>query len=136
MPLADQLSNLASMPQQGQTPQTPQASQPSQGMGGPGIDTQQEQQAVQLLTQSAALMREAANIDPSIQYIVDKILMDGFNAVTKHYGVEEEGKLALQQAMLEKRKADTLRRAGPPGQGTGGPPGPPMATPPSSMEEV
>jgi len=91
----------------------------TQGMGGPGIDTPQEQQAMQLLTQGAQSLREASNVDPSIRYIIDKVLMDGFSQIMKHYGLEEQGKVALQQAQLQKRDQDTLRRA-PTGPPTGG----------------
>lgn len=133
MPLTEQISQLATQPigtQQGT----------QQGLGGPGIDTPQEEQAIQMLTQGAQLFRQAAETDPSIRIIIDKLLMDGFNQITKHYGMEEEGKLAIQQGLMEKRKQDTLRRAGPPGggagMGSGAPPGPPMATPPSDMQPV
>lgn len=96
---------------------------PGQGPGGPGIDTPAEQQAVQLIAQGMAMLRQAATLEPSIRWIMDSSLPKLMLEVAKHYGVEEEAKLALQQAQLQKRKADTIRRAGPPPA----PSGPPVA---------
>uniref|UniRef100_A0A6M3L3D4 Uncharacterized protein n=1 Tax=viral metagenome TaxID=1070528 RepID=A0A6M3L3D4_9ZZZZ len=90
--------------------------------GGRGIDTPQEEKAMQMLVQAASLIREAANAEPSIRYIADKHLLGMFNDVVKHYGIEEQGKMALQQAQLAKRDEGAVRRAGPPGAPTGAPP--------------
>lgn len=97
----------------------------AQPPGGPGIDTPQEQKAVQLLTKGAQLIREAANAEPSIRIIVDKTLQDLFMQITKHYGMEEEGKLALRQAKLGADRQRAVALTGPPG----GPPSPPPAGP-------
>lgn len=109
--------------------------QPGQPPGGPGVDTPQEQQAIELMTQGAQAFREAANIEPSVRYIIDDMLKKAFLAVTKHYGMEQEGKLALQQGELELNKQQTISRAMPPGGGQGGPPmgGPPVGNEPPMM---
>lgn len=101
--------------------------------GGPNrIDTPQEQKAMQLFMQGSLLFREAANLDPSVRFIVDQLLVKGFTDVTKHYGLEQEGKLALQQAQLT-RTNDMRGRVmgGQPSQPQPpavppGPPGPPV----------
>uniref|UniRef100_A0A6M3LC06 Uncharacterized protein n=1 Tax=viral metagenome TaxID=1070528 RepID=A0A6M3LC06_9ZZZZ len=113
--------NLGAPPQPGAGgPPGPTGPGGQPGLGGPGIDTPQEQKAMQMLTQGAQALRQAASTDPSTRYIVDKVLMDLFNAITKHYNLEQEGKVALQQAQLQKRNADIVRRQ------PSGPPGPPM----------
>jgi len=133
----DGLRQLTSMPQGG-APTAPQpgarpmptpGAQPGISAAGPsaggapgarGIDTPQEQKAMQLLAQAATLVREAANTEPSIRYIADKYLVSMFTDVTKHYGLEEEGKLALQQAQMQKRNQSIAGRTGPP-TGAGAP---------------
>ena len=90
---------------------------PSQPPGGPGIDTPQEQQAVQLLMQGALLMRRATEIEPSIRYIIDDLLQKAYLGVTKHYGMEQEGKLALQQSQLQANRGRSAALMGPPKQG-------------------
>jgi len=101
MPLADQLSQLSQMPAPGGggegmpqgMPQGPQGAggQPpipqgvqsfAQSLGGPGVDTPQEQQAVQMLMQGALLFRKAAETDPSVGPIVDKMLQDSYIQIT------------------------------------------------------
>jgi len=96
----------------GAGPGGPSQGGPGAAPGGPGIDTPQEQQATQLLVQAAQMLRQAATVDPSIRYIIDKLLLSAFQEVTRHYGVEDEGKAALQQAQLQKRNAD-IRARGP-----------------------
>jgi len=83
--------------------------------GGPGPDTPIEQQVLQEITQAAQVFRGAADKEPSIRFIVDGLLQKLFADITKHYGMEEEGKLAIQQAQLQKRNSDAAGRAGPPG---------------------
>ena len=94
-----------------------------QGMGGPGVDTPQEQQAVQLLMQGAQMLRQAAQVDPSIRPIIDKLLPDAFLQITQHYGFAEEGKMALKQAQMQqgRARASAVGGMGP----TQGPPSPP-----------
>ena len=114
-------------------PAAPPAS-PGGPLGGPNkVDTPQEQKALQMLIQGSLMFREAANLDPSVRYIIDKVLVDAYGQVTKHYGLEQEGKLALQQAQLMKQREMQQKFAGP---GAGGqsqpqppaaPPGPPVA---------
>jgi len=113
---AGAISQLAGMPSEG-----------VQGMGGPGVDTPQEQQAVQALMQGAQLFRQAAEVDPSIRYIIDDILQKGFLTITKHYGFEEEGKLALRQSQMQRNRALGTKMEGGPQ-----PPGPPPAPPPGA----
>jgi len=105
--------------------QEPGMQAPTGGMGGPGIDTPQEQQAVQMLTQGAQALRQAADTDPSIRYIIDKALKDTFLAITKHYGLEQEGKAALQQAELQANRERSQNVM--PSGGPQGPPGAPVA---------
>jgi len=106
---------------------------PAAPNGGPNrIDTPQEQKAMQLFMQGSLLFREAANLDPSVRFIVDQLLVKGFTDVTKHYGLEQEGKLALQQAQLTQNNDMRSRVMGgqsqqpqPPAVPPG-PPGPPV----------
>lgn len=98
----------------GQPPQMPGGQPSGQSPGGPGVDTPQEQQAVKLLMQGAQAFRQAASVEPSVRYIVDKILQEGFLSITKHYGMEQEGKLALQQAKLGANKQKAANLTGPP----------------------
>lgn len=98
---------------------------PGTAPGGPGIDTPQEQQATQLLVQAGQMLRQAATVDPSIRYIIDKLLLSTFQEITRHYGVEDEGKAALQQAQLQKRNSDIRARG--PGPGPMGPQAGPVA---------
>ena len=99
----------------GGPPDMGSSSAPSQPPGGPGVDTPQEQQAVKLLMQGAQAFRQAATVEPSVRYIVDKMLQETFLSVTKHYGMEQEGKLALQQAKLGGDRAKAVALSGPPG---------------------
>ena len=140
MPLADQLSQLSQMPAQGQgaggmpaqggppggaegQPPIPQGVQSfAQSLGGPGVDTPQEQKAVQMLMQGAMLFRQAAETDPSVGPIVDKMLQDSYMQITKHYGFEQEGKLALQQAQMQKNRMKSQAFSSPAGQAQSGPP--------------
>ena len=132
----DSLSELSSMP----TPASSPAGGPPmpgmdtaggiQGLGGPGVDTPQEQQAVQLLMQAAENFRLAAQSDPSIKPIIDTFLQDAFLKITDHYGFGEEGKMALKQAQMAQGKARSaaLTYGKPPTQGPpigAGPAGPP-----------
>ena len=129
----DSMSALASMPQEGapMQPGGPPMGGPEQGvegMGGPGIDTPQEKQAVELLMQGAQVFRQAAQIDPTVAHIIDKFLQDGFLQISEHYGFGEEGKLALKQAQMMKgrAKAQAVNTPGP----TQGPPIGGMPSPP------
>lgn len=122
-------------PMTGPTPgPMPSPSGPPPGMAGPGpmagpqgpqagnkIDTPAEQKAMQSVVQGAILLREAANLDPSVRYIMDKALLDIFTQITKHYGLEQEGQLALKQAQLTKQRQQSAKFAQPQ------PPGPPLA---------
>jgi len=78
------------------------------GLGGPGIDTPGEKKAMVALSRGVMAIREATKFDPSLRPIVDKMLQDGFLQIMRHYGMEQEGKLSLQQA---KMKADRMRSA-------------------------
>lgn len=123
----DGLRRMSEMPQGGEdmsmpTAPTDMGTETGAAPGGRGIDTPQEEKAMQMLVQAASLIREAANAEPSIRYIADKHLLGMFNDVVKHYGIEEQGKMALQQAQLAKRDEGAVRRAGPPGAPTGAPP--------------
>lgn len=89
--------------------------------GGPGPDTPQEQQALQMLMQGALLFRRATEVEPSIRYLIDDLLQKAYLGVTKHYGMEQEGKLALQQAQLQANRSKAVAITGPPRQ-----PKPPM----------
>jgi len=131
----DSMGELASMPQGGmEGPPTPEIGGElggqqggGQQLGGPGVDTPQEQQAVQMLMQGAQMFRQAAQTDPSVSHIIDKFLQDGFLQISEHYGFGEEGKLALKQAQMTKGRAQASAVSG---QGPqSGPPvgGPPMA---------
>lgn len=84
--------------------------------GGPGPDTPQEQQALKLLMQAAVALRRAAEVEPSIRYIIDDTLQKAYLSVTKHYGMEQEGKLALQQAKLRADRGRAVALTGPPRQ--------------------
>jgi len=134
MPLAEQMSQLSQMDAGPQGAPSPQgAPAPMQGpvgaplqagaqaLGGPGVDTPQEQKAVQLLMQGAMMMRQAAQIDPSVSPIIDKMLQDSYLQITKHYGFEQEGKLALQQAQMQKSRMKSQRFSSPAGQQAGPP---------------
>ena len=106
------------------------------GAGGPGIDTPQEQQAVELLMQAAQGFRQAAETDPSVKPIIDAILQDAFLKITTHYGFGEEGKMALKQAQMgqEKARSSALSYGGPPTQGSpldSAQGGPDLSPPPS-----
>ena len=94
----------------------------SAGLGGPGVDTPQEQKAVDLLMKGAMMFREAAQTDPSVRPIIDKILQDGFLQVSEHYGFGEEGKLAVKQAQLTRNRAQASAFGG----GGPRPSGPPI----------
>lgn len=85
--------------------------------GGPGPDTPQEQQALQLLMQGALMMRRATEIEPSIRYLIDDLLQKAYLGVTKHYGMEQEGKLALQQSQLRANRSKAVALTGPPKAG-------------------
>lgn len=148
MPITDQMSQLSQMPQDGgggmpQMPMQPQEGMPPQGgspqgsplppqgmqqgaqnaLGGPGVDTPQEQQAVQMLMKGAMLMRQAAEVDPSVAPIIDKMLQDSYLQITKHYGFEQEGKMAMQQAQMQKSRMKSQAFNSPGGQqAQGGPP--------------
>jgi len=87
----------------------PEVGAVQQGLGGPGIDTPQEQQAVQLIMQGGMAFRKAAEIDPSVRAIIDPLLQKAFLDVTKHYGLEEEGKVAMKQAQLQSGRAKASR---------------------------
>jgi hypothetical protein len=135
MPIADQLSQMSQMPQGGGGmeggPQGPPMQGPPPGMqqgaqnalGGPGVDTPQEQKAVQMLMQGAMLFRQAAEIDPSVSPIVDKMLTDSYLQITKHYGFEQEGKMAIQQAQMQKSRMKSQAFNSPAGQQEGPPVG-------------
>ena len=105
--------------------QTPPPGAEGQAPGGPGPDTPQEQQALQLLMQGALMMRRATEIEPSIRYIIDGLLEKAYLQVTKHYGMEQEGKLALQQSKLRANQTRAAALTGPPrpmgGAGGGSP---------------
>jgi len=111
----DSLGALASMPQEDPGMSGPPmggpemgaqpGAQPGQQLGGPGVDTPQEQQAVQLLMQGAQAFRQAAETDPSVRHLIDKFLQDGFLQISEHYGFGEEGKMALKQAQMTKNRA-------------------------------
>jgi len=120
----DMLSQLSAQgpPGGGPAPQQPGAPMAGSQTGGPGVDTPEEQQAVQLLMQGMQFIRQAAGIDRSIRPLVDKILPDAFLQFAQHYGYGEEGKLALKQAqMMQSRERGAVLQ----GQGPmKGPPGP------------
>uniref|UniRef100_A0A6M3J541 Uncharacterized protein n=1 Tax=viral metagenome TaxID=1070528 RepID=A0A6M3J541_9ZZZZ len=93
----------------------PTGQQPTgQPPGGPGIDTPQEQQAIQLLMQGAQAFRQAASVEPSIGYIIDNHLQAAFLEITRHYGMEEEGKVALKRAKGERDRTQAAKISGPP----------------------
>jgi len=123
----DSLSQLSSMPgDEGggleggpSMPEGPQAEGPVEQLGGPGADTPQEQQALQLASQAAVMFRQAAEADPSIRYIADKYLPLLFMDVMKHYGMEEEGKMQLQQAQMQSKRQRSSGIMGPPMAPTG-----------------
>lgn len=92
----------------------PEVGAVQQGLGGPGIDTPQEQQAVQLLMQGAMSFRKATEIDPSIRGIIDPALQKAYLEITRHYGLEEEGKTALKQAQLQSNRMRASRLSAPP----------------------
>lgn len=123
----DAIGGLAGMPQ-AQGMEGAGGAGGVQGMGGPGVDTPQEQQAVQLLMQGAQMLRQAAQVDPSIRPIIDKLLPDAFLQITQHYGFAEEGKMALKQAQMQqgRARASAVGGMGPTqGPPTGPPTGPP-----------
>ena len=125
----DSIGQLAGMPQS-------QASGGGQGQGGPGIDTPQEQQAVQMLIQGMQMFRQAATTDPSIRPMIDKILQDGFLQIADHYGYGEEAKLALKQAQMQvgRARASAVEGRGP-GQAMPAPAPRPPAPGPSGPPE-
>lgn len=84
--------------------------------GGPGPDTPQEQQALKLLMQAGVALRRAAEVEPSIRYIIDETLQKAYLSITKHYGMEQEGKLALQQAKIRADRGKAIAMTGPPKQ--------------------
>ncbi len=90
---------------------------PGQAPGGPGPDTPQEQQALKLFMQGGQAFRQAAQVEPSIRWIVDKALQQMFLEITKHYGMEQEGKLAMQQHKLASDKQKSAQVMGPPTAG-------------------
>jgi len=92
---------------------TPPTSEGSQ-LGGPGIDTPQEKAAIAKLIQGGIFMRQATQHDPSIRYILDQHLEKMFLDIANHYGVAEEGKLALKQAKMRVAEKRRNRLAGPP----------------------
>ena len=94
--------------------QTPPQGAEGQPPGGPGPDTPQEQQALQMLMQGALMMRRATEIEPSIRYIIDALLEKAYIQITKHYGMEQEGKLALQQSKLHANQNRAAALTGPP----------------------
>lgn len=102
--------------------------------GGPGLDTPAEKQAVQLLMEGGMLFRKAAEVEPSVRYLIDAMLEKMMLDVTKHYGMEQEGKLALQQAKLGRDRERSGALTGPPGgapsgappEAPTGPSGPPL----------
>lgn len=116
----DNMGQLSSMPSGEGAPggmsagSAPTPGGAQQGPGGPGVDTPQEQQALQLLLQGAMMMRRATEIEPSIRYIIDDLLQKAYLGVTKHYGLEQEGKLALQQAQLKANRSRSAALTGPP----------------------
>ena len=129
----DSMSELASMPQEagpdmGGAPEMGGQEQ----LGGPGVDTPQEQQAVQLLMQGAQAFRQAAETDPTVRHLVDKLLQDGFLQISDHYGFGEEGKMALKQAQMTKNRAQASAVMGQ-GPQQGPPQGVPQG-PPQSMQ--
>jgi len=134
MPIADQISQLSQMPQgeggpavsQGPPMQPDPNMQPGaqNALGGPGVDTPQEQKAVQMLMQGAQLFRQAADIDPSVAPIIDKMLTDSYLQITKHYGFEQEGKMAIQQAQMQKSRMKSQAFNSPAGQQSGPPTSP------------
>lgn len=116
------LSNLASTPEEGGPPDTgpvgpggasPGPAQSPGGQGGPGIDTPAEQQALKLMMAGAMAYRKAATVDPTLRPIVDKHMQTLYMEVMKHYGMEQEGKLAMQQASLQ-RDREMSARVSPP----------------------
>lgn len=122
-----QLSNMNAGPPTGDSNSAgPPGSTPgaspggSAAPGGPGPDTPQEQQALKLLMQGALMMRRATEVEPSIRYIIDDLLQKAYLQVTKHYGMEQEGKLALQQAQLRANRNRASAVTGPPKPQTGG----------------
>ena len=139
------ISALSAMPEQGGAPEGPpgggvEGMPGIPGLGGPGVDTPQEQKAVQALMEGAKAFRMAAQSDPSIKPLVDALLQDGFIKITQHYGVGEEGKMALKQAQMAQgraRSAALSYGAGPtqgPPIGSGPPSGPPVSGPPPSAD--
>ena len=95
-------------------PGQPMGGQQTQGPGGPGIDTPQEQQALKLMMQGAVLFRRPTEIEPSIRYLVDELLQKTYLGVTRHYGMEQEGKLALQQSKIRADRGRAVALTGPP----------------------
>lgn len=109
------MSGQPSGPPTGGPPMGGQA--PTQGggsPGGPGADTPQEQQALKMLLNGAVMFRRATEIEPSIRYLVDELLQKIYLGVTKHYGMEQEGKLALQQSRLRADRSRAVALTGPP----------------------
>lgn len=120
-----QLSSIDSGAGSGQSPTPPPGPPPGatpagaaggQGAppGGPGPDTPQEQQALKLLMQGAMMFRRATEVEPSIRFLIDELLQKAYLGVTKHYGMEQEGKLALQQAQIKANRNKAVAITGPP----------------------
>jgi len=113
------MNEIAAMPGEN-TAEMPPAEmpmeEPSEGsqLGGPGIDTPQEKAAIAKLIQGGIFMRQATQHDPSIRYILDQHLEKMFLDIANHYGVAEEGKLALKQAKMRVAEKRRNRLAGPP----------------------
>jgi len=105
----DMLEGLSDQPAQ---PELVGEMGPTQSPGGPGIDTPEEQRAVQMLMQGAKLFRQAAMTDRSLEPIVSKMLSDAFLTITDHYGMGEEGKLALKKAQMQANMAKQERLRG------------------------
>lgn len=121
----------------GPAPSGPTAAPPGPGAsggqhGGPGIDTPIEQKAMTYLAKGAELIREAANVDPSIRPIIDQHLERAFLDVMTAYGMGEQAKLSLKQAKMQRDQQRSSSLGGPPvapisapgGQGQAGPSGP------------
>lgn len=128
----DSLSALASLPAEGGAvggapPEGAPGAETGAQLGGPGVDTPQEQQAVEMLMQGAQMFRQAAQTDPSVRHIIDKFLQDGFIQISEHYGFGEEGKLALKQGQMMKSRAQASVVTG-----QGPQSGPPVGGPPTA----
>jgi len=120
MPYEDEtamMGDLAAMPEptaQGQAPPAAPPMQPGQALGGQGVDTPQEQQAVELLMQAAMMMRQAAETDPGLRPYIDKHLQGAFLDISTYYGFGEDAKLALKQATMQRdrERSGMMMKAG------------------------